>query len=46
MCFTFEKNNKRPKKSVNCFLQDGAIAVGIEGGGDQKESTFQICNKG
>ena len=22
MCFTFKKNNKQTKKSVNCFLQD------------------------
>ena len=26
MCFTFKKNNKQTKKSVNCFLQDDAIA--------------------
>ena len=29
MCFTFEKNNKQSKKPINCFLQDGAIAIGI-----------------
>ena len=29
MCFTFEKNNKQSKKPSNCFLQDGAIAIGI-----------------
>ena len=28
MCFTFKKNNKRTKKPVNCFLQDGA-SVGM-----------------
>ena len=29
MCFTFEKNNKWTKKSVNCFLQDSA-SVGMQ----------------